>query len=309
MLARAGTGPGRGSVPSEMSRSAPSRSLRSLVSGPTSLRQFHPSRAGSCLSASPNAIVRPFSTILLPAFIPTSLLASAPLRPRPVVHITPQTRGKVYAGLRPAKMKHKKRQRGFFPQRPHSLRATTLDHGNWGIRVTEGGRLKDKQVDAMRTVVKRVLKGEKGSKVWMRCFTERPVTKKAAETRMGKGKGAVEYFATWVPKGRVVLEVQCDRQDIAMKALRAAGSTLPLRTEFISLPPGAKHERGARCLPYFIMKKIHDEHKREVLEKREKALKIVRRGVVVSVSGDGSADARSLGRKRNVVAPKNDAAV
>jgi hypothetical protein len=65
--------------------------------------------------------------------------------------------------------------------------------------------------------MRRVLKQEKGSKFFIRSFTDRPVTARAAETRMGKGKGNVEYFATWVSKGRVVLEVRTQRQDLAMK--------------------------------------------------------------------------------------------
>ncbi|KAI8848545.1 ribosomal protein L10e/L16, partial [Chytridium lagenaria] len=131
------------------------------------------------------------------------------------------------------KMKYQKAFKGHFKARPHSLRATTLTIGNYGLRVTEGGRLKDKQLDQLRTIVRRALKEEKGAKFYFRVFTARPVSKKAAETRMGKGKGAVEYFASWVSRGRIVFEVKSTRRELALKALRIAAEALPLRTTVI----------------------------------------------------------------------------
>ncbi|KAI9012952.1 ribosomal protein L10e/L16, partial [Gaertneriomyces semiglobifer] len=135
---------------------------------------------------------------------------------------------------RPRRLKYKKAQKGFFPSRSGgSLRGTTVYHGDYGLQVTEGGRLSDKQLDVARTAVRRTIKIEKGARFFLRCFPDRPVTSKGAETRMGKGKGAVDYFATWVAAGRVVIEVKGVRKELAEKALRVAASMLPLRTKII----------------------------------------------------------------------------
>jgi ribosomal protein L16 len=163
-------------------------------------------------------------------------------------------------------MKYKKAQKGFFKVKSGgSLRGTTLFLGNYGLRVTEGGRLKDKQIDAARTVMRRVLKEEKGSKFYIRAFPDRPVTAKAAETRMGKGKGSVDYFALWVSKGKMVFEVKSSRKELAQKALKVAAAALPLRTEFVELGERG-HERAPRCLPHFLKKRLDHAEYKETLE-------------------------------------------
>ncbi|KAJ2999690.1 mitochondrial ribosomal large subunit component [Globomyces sp. JEL0801] len=169
------------------------------------------------------------------------------------------------ANFRPKKMKFKKCHKGFFPVRTGgSLRGTTVIKGEYGLQVIEGGRLSDTQIDVARALAKRCLKGEKNVEVVLRCFPDRPyivpfnssVSKKAAETRMGKGKGSVEYFATWLAEGRVVLEIQGARPELAQRALIIAGNALPLRTRVIE-----KNENmlvAPRTLPFFIAKKLRD---------------------------------------------------
>ncbi|KAJ3101537.1 hypothetical protein HDU97_001286 [Phlyctochytrium planicorne] len=206
----------------------------------------------------------PFRQASAPIIFPFA--SSTPCKPRLNIILNHQIRT-AYVGLRPRKMKFQKAFKGFFKSRPNSLRATNLAIGNYGLRVTEGGRIKDKQLDQLRTVVRRVLKEEKDAKFYFRIFTSRPVSKKAAETRMGKGKGAVEYFATWVSRGRVIFEVKCDRKDLALKALRIAANALPLRTSVIEV--GKKGHRGPpRALPHFIKKRLDAAELKLHLEKR-----------------------------------------
>ena len=124
------------------------------------------------------------------------------------------------SNFRPKKLRHKKAFKGTFKPKPLSLRGTTVYFGDYGLQVLEGGRLSDKQLDVCRTAIKRQIKIEKEAKFILKVFPSRPVTRKPAETRMGKGKGAVDYFASWVPKGRVVFEVANCREEVALKALK-----------------------------------------------------------------------------------------
>ncbi|KAJ3240537.1 hypothetical protein HDU81_003420 [Chytriomyces hyalinus] len=193
------------------------------------------------------------------------------------VHSVWASRGVAYVGLRPRRMAHKKMQKGFFKTHSGgSLRGTSLLFGNFGLRVTEGGRLQDKQIDAARTVMRRVVKEEKGANFHLKVMTDRPVTSKPAEVRMGKGKGAVEFFASWVPKGRVILEVSCARRETGLKALRVAAAAIPLVTEIIE---GKKPVDGSvyqpqlgvtppRCLPSFLRKRFAAREFQDKLDSR-----------------------------------------
>ncbi|KAH6573093.1 hypothetical protein BASA62_003127 [Batrachochytrium salamandrivorans] len=159
--------------------------------------------------------------------------------------------------LRPKKTKYRKAFKGFFKTRSGgSIRGTTVRMGEYGLQLFEGGRLKDKQLDTVRTMVRRVLKPEKGAKVILRCFPHIPVTAKGAETRMGKGKGMVDYFATWVSEGVIVLEIVGARKEIALKALDVAAQALPLRTRVVMRNPDMIE--APRVLPYFIQKRLKD---------------------------------------------------
>ncbi|KND01065.1 ribosomal protein L16 [Spizellomyces punctatus DAOM BR117] len=159
------------------------------------------------------------------------------------------------ANFRPRRLKYKKSHKGFYPTHTGgSLRGTTVYYGEYGLQALEGGRLSDVQLDSARTGMRRVLKGEKGGKFFLRCFPDRPVTSKGAETRMGKGKGAVDYFATWVAEGRVVLEVKGVRKEVADKALRVAAAALPIRTRVV----GVTERVPPRVLPFFVRRRLRD---------------------------------------------------
>jgi len=121
-----------------------------------------------------------------------------------------------------------------------SIKGTTLNYGEYGLRVRgDGLRLTAKQLQAAETVLKRKLKVIKGVKIWMRVFPDRPVCVKGNETRMGKGKGSFEFWACWVPTGRVLFEIAGEpggaelRPELARDALRLAADKLPVQTDFI----------------------------------------------------------------------------
>jgi large subunit ribosomal protein L16 len=109
------------------------------------------------------------------------------------------------------------------------------------------------QIDVARSGIRRQLKNEKGASMILRCFPDRPVTRQAAETRMGKGKGSVDYFATWVAAGRVVFEVKGARPEIAEKALKVAGAFLPLKTRIIQR---GESRIAPRVLPWFVKERL-----------------------------------------------------
>ena len=157
------------------------------------------------------------------------------------------------SNFRPKKLAHKKAFKGTFKSRPLSLRGTTVYFGDYGLQVMEGGRLSDKQLDVCRTAIKRTIKSEKESKFTLKVFPSRPVTRKPAETRMGKGKGAVDYFASWVSRGRVVFEVGKCREEVAVKALKTAMGFLPLRSRIIKRDD---IRLAPRVLPHFIKEKL-----------------------------------------------------
>ncbi|TPX57901.1 hypothetical protein PhCBS80983_g03506 [Powellomyces hirtus] len=187
--------------------------------------------------------------------IPTAFHAQAPT---PVSSTFVPVRHAV-ANFRPRKLKYKKAHKGFHPVRTGgSLRGTTVYYGDYGLQALEGGRLSDKQLDSARTGIRRVLKAEKGSRFFLRCFPDRPVTSKGAETRMGKGKGAVDYFATFVAEGRVIVEVKGVRKELAEKAMKVAAAGFPIRTRFVSAaaPEGEQSRVPPRVLPFFVRQRL-----------------------------------------------------
>ncbi|PCH45115.1 mitochondrial ribosomal protein L16 [Wolfiporia cocos MD-104 SS10] len=140
--------------------------------------------------------------------------------------------------LAPKRTKYIKRQKGVVPiPIGGSIKGTTLAFGDWGIRIKENGRrLSAKQLSSAEEAIKRKIKPIKGAKVWMRVFPHLPVCIKGNETRMGKGKGAFEFWATRVAPGRVIFEIGGVpiREEIAREALRLACDKLPTIMEFIS---------------------------------------------------------------------------
>lgn len=168
-------------------------------------------------------------------------------------NITPMNKSQIRfasSTLRPRRVQYRKAFKGFFKSRTGgTLRGTRVYHGEYGLQAAEGGRITDKQFDAVKSAIRLILKAEKGSKLILRAFPDRPVTSKGAEVRMGKGKGAVDYYATWVSKDRIIFEVKGLRKESARNAFRIATAALPLKTRFVELN---QFKVAPRLLPYFI---------------------------------------------------------
>ncbi|KAF8229767.1 54S ribosomal protein L16 [Tricholoma matsutake] len=147
------------------------------------------------------------------------------------------------AQLAPRQVQHIRRHKGRIPiPTGGSTKGTTLAYGEWGIRIKgDGARLSAKQLTTAEEVIKKKMKAIKGTKVYLRVFPDIPVCIKGNETRMGKGKGTFEFWATRVPMGRVIFEIGGVpiREELAREALRQAAAKLPTTMEFItrSTPP------------------------------------------------------------------------
>lgn len=137
--------------------------------------------------------------------------------------------------LFPKKVKHRKWQTGRLSEAKRmapDTRGVTVSFGSFGLKATSASRVKSNQIEAARRVISRTL-GKTG-KVWIRIFPDRPVTKKAAEVPMGKGKGDPEYFMFEVHPGRILFEVDGVSEEIAREALRKATAKLPVTAKFVT---------------------------------------------------------------------------
>ena len=132
--------------------------------------------------------------------------------------------------LMPKKVKYRKQQRG--RMRGKAWRGSDLSFGDYGLKVVEAGWISDRQIEASRVAIMRFIK--RGGKLWIRIFPDKPVTKKPAETRMGKGKGAPEFWVAVVRPGRVLFEMEGVSEADAREALRLASHKLPLPTRFVA---------------------------------------------------------------------------
>ena len=132
--------------------------------------------------------------------------------------------------LSPKKVKYRKKQKGRLKGKAY--RGSSLVFGDFGLQATECGHMSSQQIEAARIAVTRHVK--RGGKVWIRVFPDKPFTKKPAETRMGKGKGAPEGWVALIKPGRVLYELEGIEEDIAVEAFRLAGHKLPFATRFIS---------------------------------------------------------------------------
>jgi large subunit ribosomal protein L16 len=132
--------------------------------------------------------------------------------------------------LMPSKVKYRKQQRG--RMRGKAWRGSDLSFGDYGLKVVEAGWISDRQIEASRVAIMRFIK--RGGKLWIRIFPDKPVTKKPAETRMGKGKGAPEFWVAVVRPGRVLFEMEGVSEADAREALRLASHKLPLPTQFVA---------------------------------------------------------------------------
>jgi large subunit ribosomal protein L16 len=135
----------------------------------------------------------------------------------------------------PSKVKYRKQQRG--RRRGKAWRGSSLSFGDYGLKVVKAGWITDRQIEASRVAIMRFIK--RGGKLWIRIFPDKPVTKKPAETRMGKGKGAPEFWVAVVKPGRVLFEMEGVTEAEAREALRLASHKLPLPTRFVARTAGA----------------------------------------------------------------------
>jgi large subunit ribosomal protein L16 len=131
--------------------------------------------------------------------------------------------------LQPKKTKYRKQQKG--RMKGNSQRGNQLAFGTFGIKTLEEGWITGRQIEAARQAVTRHMKRE--GQIWIRIFPDKPVTKKPAEVRMGKGKGSPEYFVARVTPGRIMFESEGVPLAIAKEAMRLAAQKLPVTTKFI----------------------------------------------------------------------------
>jgi len=132
--------------------------------------------------------------------------------------------------LMPSKVKYRKQQRG--RRRGKAWRGSTLAFGDYGLQALAPGWVTDRQIEASRVAIMRFIK--RGGKLWIRLFPDKPVTKKPAETRMGKGKGAPEFWVAVVKPGRILFEMEGVTPQEAKEAMRLASHKLPLATQFVA---------------------------------------------------------------------------
>ena len=135
--------------------------------------------------------------------------------------------------LMPKKVKHRKQMRGHMGGK--AWRGSTLAFGDYGLRILRCGWITDRQIEAARVAMTRYIK--RGGKVWIRVFPDKPITKKPAETRMGKGKGAPEQWVSVVRPGKVVFEMEGVSEDVAREAMRLAAQKLPMPCKMIIRRP------------------------------------------------------------------------
>ena len=131
--------------------------------------------------------------------------------------------------LQPKKTKYRRRQKG--RMKGNAQRGNQLAFGSFGIKALENAWLTGRQIESARQAVTRYMKRE--GQIWIRVFPDKPITKKPAEVRMGKGKGAPEGFVAPVTPGRIIIEAEGVPFEIAQEALRLAAQKLPITTRFV----------------------------------------------------------------------------
>ena len=131
--------------------------------------------------------------------------------------------------LMPKRVKFRKQQKGRL--RGNATRGFTVNFGEFGLKAVERGKLTSRQIEAARIAMTRYMKRD--GKVWIRIFPDKPVTKKPAETRMGKGKGAPEFWVAPIKPGRILFEAEGINANVAKEAFRLAANKLPIKTKFV----------------------------------------------------------------------------
>ena len=132
--------------------------------------------------------------------------------------------------LMPKKVKYRKVQRG--RMKGKAWRGSSIAFGEYGLKAMDCGWITSRQIEAARIAMTRFIK--RGGKVWIRLFPDKPITKKPAETRMGKGKGAPEEWVAVIRPGKILFEMEGVGQDIAQQAMRLAAHKIPMKTKFVS---------------------------------------------------------------------------
>jgi large subunit ribosomal protein L16 len=137
--------------------------------------------------------------------------------------------------LMPKRVKYRKQQRGRMNGKAY--RGSSVTFGEFGLQALEPAWITNRQIEAARVAITRSIK--RGGKMWIRVFPDKPVTKKPAETRMGKGKGAPEFWVAVIKPGRIMFELEGIAKSVAQEAMRLGASKLPIRTRFVE-----RHELG-----------------------------------------------------------------
>jgi large subunit ribosomal protein L16 len=136
--------------------------------------------------------------------------------------------------LAPKRVKYRKMMKG--RSKGHATRGATVAFGHFGLQATEPGWISNRQIEAARVTLTRTMK--RGGKIWIRIFPDKPITKKPAETRMGKGKGNPEGWVAVVKPGRVMFELEGVTEPVAREALKLAAAKLPVATRFVMREEG-----------------------------------------------------------------------
>ncbi len=131
--------------------------------------------------------------------------------------------------LMPKKVKYRKQQKG--RRRGKAWRGAEVTFGDYGLKAMEPGWVTDRQIEAGRVAITRFIK--RGGKIWIRIFPDKPITKKPAETRMGKGKGAPEGWVAVVRPGKIIYEMEGVPEEVAQEAMRLASHKLSVRAKFV----------------------------------------------------------------------------
>jgi large subunit ribosomal protein L16 len=131
--------------------------------------------------------------------------------------------------MQPKRTKFRKQFKG--RNRGLATRGSKVSFGDFGLKVIERGRITARQVEAARRTISRAIK--RGGKVWVRVFTDKPITQKPLEVRQGKGKGSVEYWVALVQPGKVLFEIEGISEELAREAFVLAAAKLPMKTIFV----------------------------------------------------------------------------
>ncbi len=134
--------------------------------------------------------------------------------------------------LQPKKVKHRKWQRGRRKGKGMETRGTEISFGSYALKATTDAWLTARQIEAARRAMTRYV--QRGGKIWIRIFPDKPITLKPNEVKMGGGKGSVDHYVAMIKPGRIIFEMDGVPEELAKEAMRRAGHKLPFRTKFIT---------------------------------------------------------------------------